>query len=139
MGASIRRPDPAGDPRRIAAELLRDERGAVTAEFAIVLPAVVAVLALTIGGVLIASHRVALVSLAAQVARLEARGDADLAAEMLRERSGEVEVERTRRGGLHCVALRSHPGGGMLSRIGIEGLGCAAVSGEGPPDGSAGG
>lgn len=113
-------------------ELRSDDRGAVTAEFAIVLPAILVVLGLTIGGTLIAAHRIALVSLAAQVARAEARGDDDLAASVLGRWDGSsVEVERSRHGGLHCVTLRSRPAGGLLAGIGIASLSCAAISGEG--------
>ena len=82
---------------RERASRLGDERGSVTAEFAIVMPAVLVVLGLAIGGILISAHRIALVSLAAQVARLEARGDADLAASALGAWNGSsVEVDRSR-------------------------------------------
>ena len=53
-------------------ERLRDERGAVTAEFAIVLPVVVAILGLVIGAITLAAHRMTLVSLSAELARFEA-------------------------------------------------------------------
>lgn len=109
--------------------LLRDERGTVTAEFAIVLPAVLVVLGLVIGGVLIAAHRATLVSLAAEAARLEARGDAALAAARLTAVDGEVEVRRESRGRLSCVTLTSHPGGGLLAAIGVEAEGCAVGDG----------
>ncbi len=95
------------------------------------MPAILVVLGLAIGGILISAHRVALVSLAAQVARFEARGDGDLAASALEEWEGSsVEVVRSRHRGLHCVTLRSQPGGGLLAGIGIESLACAAISGE---------
>lgn len=105
--------------------LLSDERGTVTAEFAIVLPAVLVVLGLVLGGILIASHRATLVSTAAEVARLEARGDAALAAARIASVGGSVEVRREHRGRLSCISLRSHPGGGLLSGIGIEAEACA--------------
>jgi len=127
-------PGSAVAPRRRGVRT--DDQGAVTAEFAIVMPAILVVLGLTIGGILISAHRIALVSLAAQVARLEARGDGDLAASALAEwKASSVEVGRSRHGGLHCVTLRSHPGGGLLAGIGIEALSCAAISGEGIADG----
>jgi len=114
--------------------LLDDERGTVTAEFAIVLPVVLVVLGLVIGGIVIASHRATLVSVAAEVARLEARGDAALAAERLDELGGAVEAQREIRGRLSCVALRSRPGGGLLSSIGVEAEACAVGDGaEGAP------
>lgn len=111
--------------------LCADERGTVTAEFAIVLPAILVVLGLTIGGIFIAAHRITLASLAAQVSRLEARGDGDLAAAVLTDWGAQIEVKRSRSDGLHCVTLRSYPAGGLLAGIGVESLSCAAVSGEG--------
>ncbi|MFV0432374.1 MAG: TadE/TadG family type IV pilus assembly protein [Leucobacter sp.] len=123
-------------PRRLLgiasplAGVLRDERGTVTAEFAIVLPAVLAVLGLVIGALLLASHRVALVSVAADVARLEARGDEDAAKARLGEARG-VRAERERRGALHCVTLRSSPAGGALAAISVSARACAATSDAG--------
>jgi len=51
-----------------------DERGTVTAEFAVVLPAVLAVLALCVGGIEIAAEQVRLTSEASSAARLIAAG-----------------------------------------------------------------
>ena len=108
----------------------RDERGTVTAEFAIVMPAVLVVLGLAIGGIFIAAQRITLVTTAADVARLEARGDEDRARARLQESGSETSVHRERSGPLHCVTLGSRPGGGLLSAISIESRACAAVSGE---------
>lgn len=110
--------------------LVRDERGTVTAEFAVVMPAVLVVLGLVIGGIFIAAHRITLVSLAAEVARLEARGDADRARARLDEAQGAITVQRDRSGPLHCVTLRASPGRGILSGIGIESRACAATNSE---------
>ena len=52
----------------------RDERGSVTAEFAVALPAMLLVLLLAIGAIALATQRLSLSSAAAQMARLEARG-----------------------------------------------------------------
>ncbi|MBN9612823.1 MAG: pilus assembly protein [Actinobacteria bacterium] len=108
------------------------ERGAVTAEFAVAMPALLAVLLLALGAVLLAGHRVGLTSAAAELARLEARGDAQAAAARLAEFDGEVAVSRSRAGPLLCLTLRAHPGGGALSVIEISAEGCAAVV-EGTP------
>ena len=116
--------------RELLASLRGDERGTVTAEFAVVMPAVLVVLGLAIGGIFIAAHRITLVTLAAEVARLEARGDMDRARARLDDAAAGVSVRRERTGPLHCVTLGAHPGGGMLSAIGIESRACAAVSGE---------
>lgn len=108
--------------------LLGDERGTVTAEFAIVLPAVLLVLGLVIGGLLLAAHRITLTSTAADLARLEARGDTALAAARLSELGHTVEVQRAGRGALHCVTLRAQPTRGLLSAVTVTASGCAARS-----------
>ncbi|GAB2561592.1 TadE/TadG family type IV pilus assembly protein [Leucobacter ruminantium] len=109
--------------------LVGDERGTVTAEFAIVLPAVVAVLGLVIGGVALSAHRITLVSASAEVARLEARGET--AEQRLAELGTGVVVSRSQRDGLHCVELASRPVGGVLSSIAVRGSSCAALSDAG--------
>ena len=63
-----------GRPR---APVPRDEQGSATAEFAVVLPAVVLVIALTIGGLAAAGRQVRLEHGAAQAVRLAARGESD--------------------------------------------------------------
>ena len=116
--------------RREAAAWIRalaaDRGGAVTAEFAIVLPAVVAVLGLMIGGISIGAQRVTLSSLAGEVVRLEARGDDGAAEQLLRERPGEVRVERRHDGPLLCATLSESPGRGILGAIRISATACAA-------------
>ena len=113
------------------AALRHDERGTVTAEFAIVVPAVLAALGLVIGGIYVAAHRITLVSASAEIARSEARGDAELAQKHLDSLGDRVEIERVEDGVLHCVTLRSRPGGGPLARIAVESRSCAARIGEG--------
>jgi hypothetical protein len=122
-----------GDKRREYAglQLWGDERGTVTAEFAIVLPAVVVVLGLVVGGILLASHRITLVSLAAEASRAEARGDDEVAAEVLARIGSEVDVRRSDDGMLHCITLSSSPGGGLLSQLSVAASACAATSGAG--------
>jgi len=105
----------------------RDDRGAVTAEFVIVLPAVLAVLALAVAAVLLATHRVALTSAAAEIARLEARGDDEAARQRLAGMGTGVFAAREREGPLHCVLLRSHPASGLLAIVEISARGCAAL------------
>ena len=105
-----------------------DDRGAVTAEFAIVLPTALLVLGFILGGVLLGAHRVALTSAAADVARLEARGDAALAAERLGQLPGDTQVSRADKGGLACVTLRAAPGSGPLRALTVAATACAARS-----------
>src|SRR5690606_28767795 len=104
----------------------RDERGTVTAEFAIALPIVLVVLGLVVGGVALAAHRITLVSAAADAARLEARGESAEAA--LTRLGAGVQIDRSTEQGLHCVALSSSPVGGLLSSITVRARSCAAVS-----------
>jgi len=112
--------------------VLRDDRGSVTAEFVIVLPAVLAVLALAVGAIMLAAQRVVLTSAAAEVARLEARGDAVEASERLAALPG-VRVQREQRGSLHCVSLSTRPTGGLLAAVGVSARSCAAsAAGAGP-------
>ncbi len=55
--------------------LTRDERGAATAEFAVVLPAVIVVILIAVGALSAVGTQVRLEQAAAQAARLHARGD----------------------------------------------------------------
>jgi hypothetical protein len=113
-------------PRWVA--VLASERGTVTAEFAVVMPAVLIVLGVVIGGIFLAAHRVTLVSVSAEVARLEARDDR-AAAELLLARLGPaVEVERERQGPLRCLTLTSHPAQGLLAGIALSARSCAVLS-----------
>jgi hypothetical protein len=124
----VRRPRRAAPAPRGAAGPLRGERGSVTAEFAFVVPAVLVVLGLSVGAIMLSAHRLSLGAAAAEVARLEARGDT--AAARLRLASlGDVGVGRSRDGPLLCVALSARPGAGALRAIEITARGCAAVSG----------
>lgn len=108
--------------------LLRDERGTVTAEFAVVLPAVLIVLGLVIGGVVIATNQLTLASAAADIARLEARGDTQLATERVDRAGVGVTVERERRGTLLCITLRAGSQRGPLAALAVTGEACAAVT-----------
>lgn len=124
---------PRGDAGTAEHSLRQDERGSVTAEFAIVLPAVLVVLGLVIGGVALSAHRITLVSSAADAARLEARGES--AEARLTELGAGVQIERRTEQGLHCVELASAPLGGILAAITIRVHSCAAVSDVGALEG----
>lgn len=109
--------------------LIHEERGAVTAEFAIVLPVVVAVLGLVIGAITLAAHRITLVAISAEVARSEARGDTARAQERLQGLGAATEVVRRAQGTLHCVELSDSPMGGLLRAVTIRAESCAALTG----------
>lgn len=117
---------------RAAARLRGDERGVITAEFALVLPAAITVLGLMVGAVSLAAHRVGLVSIAGEVSRLEARGDSAGARAVLESRSPVVVgIERERAGPLHCVTVSATPGIGPLSVIPVTARACAALTSAG--------
>lgn len=107
---------------------LRDERGGVSAEFAVALPALLLVVGVIIGAIVLASSRVTLVSAAHDIARLEARGDVALASNRLAGLPAGVSITRDTTAGILCVQLDAQPGQGLLSAIPISGKGCAAVS-----------
>lgn len=104
----------------------REERGAVTAEFALTIPAVLLILGIAVGSIFLAAERVSLVSLAGEVARLEARGDTVLASARLAEKPA-AAIERTNDGRILCVTAVSRPGPGLLAAVTVSGRGCAAV------------
>ncbi|MGO3146307.1 MAG: TadE/TadG family type IV pilus assembly protein [Leucobacter sp.] len=114
--------------RGTAQQFARDERGSVTAEFAITVPAVLLVLGIVIGGIHLAAERVALVSLAGDVARLEARGDSSLAASRIASDGRSPTIRREHDGGVLCVEATSAPRPGLLAAIQVQGRGCAALS-----------
>lgn len=93
VDSSIDRPQERGGPAR------RRDRGSVTAELAVALPAVGLVLAICVSGLRLASDQVRLQDAAGIAARALARGDPV---------PGGVEVATVeRRDGLVCVAVRS--------------------------------
>lgn len=99
----------------------------MTAEFAVALPALLMVVALAIGSIVLATHRLALSSAAAEVARLEARGDHAEAGTRIAALGTRVQAARERAGPLHCVTLTAKPGRGLLAVVDISARACAAV------------
>lgn len=94
------------------------------------MPAVLMVLVLSVGSIMLATQRLTLSSTAAQVARLEARGDNSAGGDVIGAlvMRGGVAVHRSSEGRLHCVTLTASPIGGLLSTITVSGRGCAAKS-----------
>ncbi|MHC2186399.1 hypothetical protein ACVLV4_002057 [Rathayibacter agropyri] len=84
---------------------LAQEEGSATAELALVLPAVVAVLALCLGSVASAAQYVRLIDAAADGARSAARGD-DPRAPVARAQP-QASVSTEERDGLVCVDVRA--------------------------------
>ncbi|MBN9177855.1 MAG: TadE family protein [Microbacterium sp.] len=115
--------------RRPRAPARWDERGSATAEFAVVLPAVVLVVALAIGGLAAAGRQVRLEHGAAQASRLAARGESDarVTAIVAAVAGGAVESV-SRDGGLVCV-VASAPAGVPLPLPELRARACALGEG----------
>lgn len=71
-----------------------DDRGAVTAEFAVTLPAILLVLTLGVGALSAGATAVRLQHVAAESARLFGRGDDDRARRVVSEAGGTVALDR---------------------------------------------
>jgi hypothetical protein len=83
----------------------RADRGTVTAEFAVVLPAVVLVLVIAVGALQLAAEQLRLQDAVAVAARLLGRGDPG-ANEVVREVSPAARLTVSDRGALVCVDAR---------------------------------
>lgn len=100
----------------------------MTAEFALTLPLVVAVLALVLGGLTLATQRIAAVALAAELARAEARGDTAAASQQLARVPRGARVARGGDSELHCVTVTIGLASGPLRALAVSGHSCAARS-----------
>lgn len=107
--------------RRLAA----DERGSVTAEFAVVLPAVVLLIALAAATLSAAGRQVALEQAAGQAARLAARGEsAARVREVARQLAPVASLSVSRDGELVCITV-SAPAAVPLPLPPLRAEGCA--------------
>lgn len=107
----------------------RDDRGSVTAEFAVVLPAVVLVLALGAGVLSACGRQVRLQDAAADAARLIARGDsADRARAVVARAVDGATVEIVHRDDLVC-AEASASAGVPLVAVALQASSCALAGG----------
>jgi hypothetical protein len=95
---------------------LCDERGSVTAEFAVVLPAVLVCLGLCAGAIQAAAQQVRLTDAAAVAARALGRGDD--AGGVVSRSGAAIETERV--GGLLCVQLTAASSVAGLGSLGIS-------------------
>ncbi|WP_228495858.1 TadE family type IV pilus minor pilin [Microbacterium sp. VKM Ac-2870] len=82
----------------------RDDGGSATAEFAVIVPAVVLLIALTVGALGALGRQVRLEQAVAQAARLAARGEPDRAAQIVDAISGGRVDGVGADGDLVCVA-----------------------------------
>ncbi|WP_029146387.1 TadE family type IV pilus minor pilin [Microbacterium luticocti] len=112
----------------------RDDRGSVTAEFAVALPAVVLVLALGAGVLGACGRAVRLQDATADAARLVARGEPAARAQALVAAAvGGARTRVTPRGELVCVeasAPATAPGGVPLPAPALRASSCALAGGK---------
>jgi Flp pilus assembly protein TadG len=110
--------------------LRRNDRGAVTAEFAIVLPAVVLVLALGAGVLGACGRQVRLQDAAADAARLVARGeDEGRAAAVVADAVPGATATIDHRGDLVCVAVSASAGVPLIT-LTVHADSCALAGGR---------
>ncbi len=100
----------------------RGDRGSVTAEFAIALPAAVLVLALGAGVLAACGHQIRLQDAATDAARLAARGEADRGTGLVSDVGGAASVSHD--GDLVCVTATA-PVGAPLVGIVLRARSCA--------------
>lgn len=95
------------------------ERGSVTAEFAVALPAVLACLALCLGAVQAATQQARLVDAAALSARMLGRGEGHSEAERVAQQAANARITVDREGGMVCVRATS---ASAVTGLGVLGL-----------------
>jgi Flp pilus assembly protein TadG len=132
----VRSPSPddslrEGSPRR------RSESGAVTAEFAAVLPAVVIVLVLSLACLQVASVQLSLQSATSDAARLLGRGGAGAESRVSSAVSG-AHLGASRHDGLVCAMAEAPADVGGLVRFTITASACALDESALAADGAAG-
>ncbi|MCX7520926.1 hypothetical protein OSC27_01400 [Microbacterium sp. STN6] len=108
---------------------VRGERGAITAEFAVAMPAVILVLAACLACLQLASSQSRLAVAAAQVARALGRGDTALAAQSVAQVGG-ATMSHEQNGSFVCVQLRAPAAAhALISAITLEARSCALAGG----------
>lgn len=106
----------------------RADRGSVTAEFAIALPAVVLVLAACLGAGQAVALQVRVQDAAAAAARQLARGDPGAARALVSRLVPGASVTANPRADLVCATVAAHPGG-LLSAMWVTATSCALAEG----------
>ncbi|MFK4731203.1 TadE family type IV pilus minor pilin [Agromyces mediolanus] len=116
---------------RSASAELRGERGSATAELAVALPAVAAVLAICLGAVLLTAQQVRLSDGAADAARALGRGESDAAAAAIASRVAgrAVALSSVPDGEFVCATITA-PAGGLLAAVELRASSCALAGGR---------
>ncbi|CAN5410822.1 hypothetical protein BH09ACT1_BH09ACT1_08980 [soil metagenome] len=106
-------------------------RGSITAEFAVVIPAVVVILAACLGGVRLMGVQLQLQDAAAAGARSLGRGEAlDAATAQAHSAVGGSSVTSVTRGSLVCVTAAAANHGGLLGFIPVTATSCSLADGK---------
>ena len=100
------------------------ERGSVTAEFAVALPAIVLVLAACLSALQLAGLQLRLTDAATAAVRQLARGDPDAARALAARLVPGASLDVGSRGDLDCVTLGA-PGSGVLAAVTVTAAACA--------------
>jgi Flp pilus assembly protein TadG len=111
------------------------ERGSVAAEFAVVLPAVLLVLAVCVGAASLSVQRIGVESAAAAAARIVARGDGSGSADAAVDRAiGRASLRLERSGAFVCAEVTALAGFTTARSLGVtvSGRSCA-LDGEVEP------
>ena len=131
-GAPLGALNPPGRRSRIAgrspAEYAIDsEAGSVTAEFAMILPAIALILAIGVGVVQLGALQVRLTDAAADAARMLGRGDpAGSASARVAQAQAGASMSVSHPGALVCVTARASAGSDVLGALfDFSGTGCA--------------
>ncbi|ANJ27817.1 hypothetical protein ATC03_14965 [Agromyces aureus] len=107
-----------------------EERGSVTAEFAVALPAIMLVLAICLASVHLVTVQVRLTDAAAAAARALGRGESvGVASGIVSRIAGGAELAHADDGTFTCVTLQAS-GGGLLAPITLTSEACAMSGGR---------
>jgi Flp pilus assembly protein TadG len=112
------------DPRFDAHSILGSADGSVTAEFAAVVPAVVLLLAIALGGIRLAGEQLQLQAAVQDASRLLARGDPGATSRVLQV-VAKANVDDDESGDLVCVHARAPADLGILVGIVLSASACA--------------
>jgi len=107
-----------------------DDRGSVTAEFAVALPAIALVLAACLGSVQLVAQQVRLTDAAADAARALGRGETSSVAHSIADRvAGTADMAVAEDETFVCVTLGAN-GGGLLAAVRLSAESCAVTGGR---------
>ncbi|RWZ68453.1 hypothetical protein ELQ92_04360 [Labedella populi] len=112
----------------------RRDRGSVTAEFAVTLPAVLLVLVVCVGAASVSVQRIEVEGAAAAAARVLARGDRSVAPTTVARLARNARLSSKRDGDFVCATVTAQARFAVAHSIGVEVVGhSCSLSGEDAP------